>query len=601
MQRYLGTIILIIGIGMAVSLGIYFKYRNDISTARANYIQEEHYRTQQVATRIEYVFRTIYDGLRILTRLPGVKNIDRYAKNFDLNARRAVHEIYNNIGNEVALSELYILPLEFQPDRFDPNLGRHEEPIVIFDDRIRGSSVPTLTSGLDNGAPVPREDRAAEYGLMADQLMWLKNNAPRESQPMDMEVPAVSGPQVATSDRTGQPATGTDTDDRLGIVYSLPLYGYGGELKGMLSGVLLSRILEGYLGAADYVLVNERYAGRIPHASGGIPHVTHSIPWIERFAPNPDLVYSEVIGLDINDADNNWYLWAGRANEVFWLRQDVHIARQFAMLGFAGVFVLTASSILGVFLLSRHRDRLEAINQKLIRNQAMLKESQNRLKKFSGTLLSVREEEKKRLSRDLHDTVGSMAIGLNAKLKILEDSIHGKDESSALDSTGLIRESIRDFVRSFKHIALSLRPPQLEEVGFAGALEEYCEEIGKVHKDLALHLDIEIDEDPLSDELSIALYRVAQEALTNIIKHARATTVRILLTQKSGEVLLDVVDDGVGFDVQQWTDNPGAAGIGIIGIRERIESFGGEVILDSSVGDGTRLYIKVPLTATKPA
>lgn len=601
MQRYLVTIIFIISIGIAVSLGIYFKYRNDIQAARANYIQEEHFRTRQVATRIEYVFRTIYDGLRIISRLPGVKNVDRYAKNFDLNARRAVHEIYNSIGNEVALSELLIVPLDFDPDRFDPTLGRKEEPVVIFDDRINSRRRRESADAPAGLHPVRREDRVDEYRLIADQLMWMKTTVPRETQPMALDVPAVTGPPVLTPDRTRERHGAPDSGERLGLVYSLPLYAYTGELKGMLSGVLLSGILQDYLGSGDYALVNERYAGRISQDAGGVPHVRQSLPWIQRFAANPALIYSEVIELDIVDADNEWYLWAGRANEAFWQRQDVHIAHQFAALGFAGAFVLTASSILGVFLLSRHRDRLEDVNRKLVRNQAMLEDSQNRLKRFSGTLLSVREEEKKRLSRDLHDTVGSMAIGLNAKLKILEDSIRGKDNGSALNSTGQIRESIRDFVRSFKHIALSLRPPQLEEVGFAGALEEYCEEIAKVHRDLDIHLNIDIDEEPMPDDLSIALYRVAQEALTNIIKHARATTVRIRLTQKGGQVLLDIVDDGIGFDIKQWRENPGAVGIGIIGIRERIESFRGDVILDSSIGEGTRMYIKVPFAAAKPA
>lgn len=597
MKRYLRGVVLILSIGILISTGVHLKHRNDLETARRNFVQEERYKTRQVATRVEEVFHTMYEGMRIITRLPGVKNIDRYAQNLDVNTRRAVHEIYNNIADNVALSEIYIVPLDFDPERIDPVLGQPEEPVIMFDNRITGRTVLSQTAGVAEHPEVP-EIEIEEYRQMVGQLQWMKTHAPREAKPMDLAVPALSSPEVVTCDNTRYNPLAPDDRDRSGIVYSLPLYAYSGELKGMVSGIILTDVLKTFLPSADYILINRRNGYRAGRDNGQVPHIKNASSWISRLQPDPGLIYSEVFPLRILDQDSDWYLWGGIPNESFSQRQDVQMAGQFAALGFLGVFILTAFSLFGYFLSCRHRDHLERMNRELVKHQSLLESSQKRLKRFSGALMSVREEEKKRLSRDLHDTVGSMAVGLNARMKVLEDSIAQDKKDRALDHTAGMKDSIRTFVTYFKHIALSLRPPQLEEVGFVGALSEYCEEIAEVQP-LAITLDVNIDDCELSDELSIALYRVVQECLNNIIKHAKADRVVIRVFPKGGDLCLMIIDNGIGFDPESVPSGQSGGGLGLIGIRERVESFGGMVEFDSQPGNGTRVRIAVPLHRTK--
>ena len=139
LRRYAGFMhaaLLVVG-GVLIAL-VLARRESEIDRARENYRAEATAQTSLVANETEQHFSLIYQALRTIARLPGVRRIDRHARNFDDNARQTVQEIYNNLAQNVNISEVYILPADFDPERIDPATGALEKPIIDFDQLIIG-------------------------------------------------------------------------------------------------------------------------------------------------------------------------------------------------------------------------------------------------------------------------------------------------------------------------------------------------------------------------------------------------------------------------------------------------------------------------------
>jgi signal transduction histidine kinase len=160
-------------------------------------------------------------------------------------------------------------------------------------------------------------------------------------------------------------------------------------------------------------------------------------------------------------------------------------------------------------------------------------------------------------------------------------------------STRLLTES----VEKIKKIAVALRPPQLDIIGLPDALREYVETIEK-DSGLRIAFKAEVRQGDIPPAAAIALYRVAQEALNNVIKHARAKKAAVELTLDKGRLLFSVRDDGAGFETGPALRNPKS--IGLIGMQERIESVHGQLRIRSEINKGTEVRVLLPLKS-RPA
>ena len=230
------------------------------------------------------------------------------------------------------------------------------------------------------------------------------------------------------------------------------------------------------------------------------------------------------------------------------------------------ILIMSCFLVIGVFIANLFQEREEA---------------QKKLKRFSQKILSIREEEKKRLSGNLHDEVGSMAIALGAAFNVAEKKIVNKDYPAALKSIQQASRSLREEVEILKKMAEDIRPPNLNTAGLSGALREYFARITK-QKSIKIDFDVSVDEAKIHDEMSIALYRVGQAAVTNIINHAEAKSVKIKLWQKDNHLSFSISDDGKGFDVQDLKRDIGRMRMGIQCMKERIESLRGSFTLKST-------------------
>ncbi len=243
--------------------------RQELAHERQNYLQEAHARTAVVVEALRDVYTQIYQGLRTVARLPGVRNIDRHAKTFQDTSRQAVQEIYNNLASNVAMSEVYVVPADMDPDQVDPVTGKPQAPITTFDELIIGRHAEQTEHLPDSEEIKIPEVEIYEYRLMVRQMAALKQRYPTEHSIKGLAYPMISGPEVITCDNSRFRPSAPDDRDRSGLVLSVPFYGPSGNFGGQVSGVILTHALRDLLPEGRYaLLINENGLVAGSHSDG---------------------------------------------------------------------------------------------------------------------------------------------------------------------------------------------------------------------------------------------------------------------------------------------------------------------------------------------
>jgi signal transduction histidine kinase len=232
------------------------------------------------------------------------------------------------------------------------------------------------------------------------------------------------------------------------------------------------------------------------------------------------------------------------------------------------------------------RQSRDLLEQRVEERTAALLESQDKMRLLTAQTVKAQEEERRIISRELHDDAGQALITLQYSLTAIQGELPETETFSRTrlaDSLKVIDQTMRH-IRSLSH---SLRPPVLDIGGIDLSLQEYCREQSKRTQIPIIYQGQDIP--GLPDEVSISLYRFVQEALTNVLKHAQATQVQVKLQYKKGEISLSVSDDGRGME-----DASMSGGMGLLGIKERLKLLDGQLVTHSSKGRGTRLVASVP-------
>jgi signal transduction histidine kinase len=262
---------------------------------------------------------------------------------------------------------------------------------------------------------------------------------------------------------------------------------------------------------------------------------------------------------------------------------DSYRRRVIAILGLTlGIgLVLAAGTI-------RHTLRLE--RESRLRYEEM-KSARSEMKMLSARLLKAQEEERRAISRELHDQVGQ---SLNALLVDLGNlaavTPQGDEEAGRLLSTA--KKLAEESVRALRNMSLLLRPSMLDDFGLVPALHWQAREVSRR---TGMRVDVEAEEEAeeLPDEHKTCVYRVVQEALHNCSRHAEARNVRIAVRQEPERLVLTIRDDGRGFDTAR------VRGLGLLGMEERVKNLGGTFVVLSGAGLGTKLIVELPLPATR--
>ena len=240
------------------------------------------------------------------------------------------------------------------------------------------------------------------------------------------------------------------------------------------------------------------------------------------------------------------------------------------------------------FAFRRKAEAAAALN---LRAQAQA-ESQRLLehnRELAQQLIAVQENERRALARELHDELGQRCNAIRVEAAYIQRATEPREISAAAARAAASAESLYQHVRS---LLRQLRPAELDELGLVAALQALCEswEERSGIACIFLHSGTLDDVSDITDDTATALYRVAQEGLSNVVRHARATRVRISLHREAdGGLQLQVEDDGGGFDVQQHS-----RGLGLLGASERAAALGGSLQVHSEAGAGTRVCMKLP-------
>jgi signal transduction histidine kinase len=202
-------------------------------------------------------------------------------------------------------------------------------------------------------------------------------------------------------------------------------------------------------------------------------------------------------------------------------------------------------------------------------------------------VVAAQEQERRRLARELHDETGQALTSILLGLRTVEEA-GGETEMRA--AVAEVRDLVRSTLQDVRQLAVELRPKALDDFGLAAALERLTESFAE-QTGIAVGFESALPAERLAPEIETALYRIVQECLTNIVKHARAGSVSIVLGRKPDAVTAIVEDDGVGFDPARTRDD----GLGLIGMRERVALVGGRLTIESRPGAGTTFVAEVPV------
>jgi PAS domain S-box-containing protein len=226
------------------------------------------------------------------------------------------------------------------------------------------------------------------------------------------------------------------------------------------------------------------------------------------------------------------------------------------------------------------------------------KKAETALKHLSSRLLETQETERRNLALELHDGLGGSLLGIKMAVeKKLRDIKKGKAFSGSTILEEIL-ELIQSCLRDSSRIQHNLRPSVLDHLGVAAALRSLCREFGNTHKEIRATCTLGIDEVKLPEELKIIVYRISQEALTNVAKHSQAENVSLSLTEHQGEIRLVLQDDGRGFDVEEGLKPEKLRrGIGIASMKERCALSGGTFSVDSRNGIGTAIRCTWPTSS----
>jgi signal transduction histidine kinase len=208
-------------------------------------------------------------------------------------------------------------------------------------------------------------------------------------------------------------------------------------------------------------------------------------------------------------------------------------------------------------------------------------------------LITAQEEERKRLARELHDELGQGLSSMAIQVALAERHL-GIDPQAAKEHLEQIEQLLDESTSQMDDLISGLRPAMLDDLGLQASLRALAKRT-LIPAGLAIDLDMSCLSQELPGELETVLYRVVQEALTNVVRHAGASHVDLKLACEDGWLICQLADDGTGFDQDQVAASGRENGMGLLGMRERIEQVGGEIQIESGPGAGTSLRARLPL------
>jgi methyl-accepting chemotaxis protein len=352
--------------GVAIAGGVQLKYNADYNAAIKYYVDKSQKETDAQAQQVADSFKLLYQGIRTISMLPSIKEIDRYGTNLDSNARESIIQIYKNLRSNVTVSEVYIVPLDIEPEQIDPLTGSLETPILMFDDAVaehQAEEAGEEEAKITTIAQAEKEEAVEiyEYRALKEQMQFLKKNF--YSQPKDkLQLPMIGSQSVLTCDNSEFEKT-SHLPDKAGVMLSVPFYDNAGVLKGSVTAVLRDSIIRSMLPEQHAALINSEYNYNIQPITKG--QERDSQTWVSQKKPDPNLIFSKTITLPNQDPRSSWVMWFGYPDSRFYSSGGYTSVRNFKYFGFgfAGIFTLCG---VGIYSMIRRNYRIMEENNLLL-------------------------------------------------------------------------------------------------------------------------------------------------------------------------------------------------------------------------------------------
>ncbi len=256
--------------------------------------------------------------------------------------------------------------------------------------------------------------------------------------------------------------------------------------------------------------------------------------------------------------------------------------------------MLVITVLLGLGIAAVTVVRMTKLERHSEQQRLRTEEAEKELRRLSRQLVQAQEEERKSLSRELHDEVGQMLTALRMELRSLQD-LRTAPEAHFNDHLEAAKRMAEQSLRALRDLAMGLRPSMLDDLGLGSAVQWQARQFSK-HTGIPVNVQITAIPPLLPEPHRTCIYRVVQEALTNCARHAKAKSIDVAIAGQADGISVSIRDDGIGFD----PSNVRGRGLGLIGMQERVMDLGGDLTLVSQVRKGTVLSAKIPVPREIP-
>ena len=596
------------------------EYRQALESYRNTAAQE----SLSVRNTLESALNDVHGDLRAIALLPSVRRISRHGENLSADSRATIQQLYNNLKLSVDVSEVYIVPVGFDPGRIDPVTKKTEEPILAFDELI-------VNAGLKFKSRFPEmhaehveapEIEIFEYQALQRQLAWLKQNYPNTSKFADFSFPMISSEEVITCDNSEFIFSGQDAD-RSGIILSVPFYDENGILKGVISAIIRTAALRKLLPGTDFALLDTFQGTHLHGGQGGQSRA--STQWVQRGEPDPDLRYSEVLTVSGLDPRGKWLLWAGRANSVFDTSHSVATIKR--MRAIRIFLVLAAAAVAYVSLLNwRKRGkqqkadqaRLEQLVEARTTQLRILAEQQSQLKSEAEAANIAKSQFLANMSHELRTPLNAI-IGYGEIIR--EDAQEQDLDAIAADSARILLSG-RHLLKLINEILdlSKIEAGRIESESADFDVRALVQDILGTIAPAAGAANVAISAQ-IADDVTHArndAFRIKQcllNLLSNAIKFSPGgkiqITVRHEVIDKKHMLAFEVKDSGIGMSQEQVarlfrpfeqadasiTRRFGGTGLGLTVTRGLAQLMGGDVHVTSAPQEGSCFTLRVAAVA----
>ncbi len=269
--------------------------------------------------------------------------------------------------------------------------------------------------------------------------------------------------------------------------------------------------------------------------------------------------------------------------------QQLEIDRKHASMDVFNRRMLVFTLLVGVGIAGVAVIRITKLEQSENHQRQRSEAAEEELRRLSRQLVQALENERKSISRELHDEVGQMLTALRMELRSMQD-LRSAPETDFTEHLEDARRLAEQSLRALRDMAMGLRPSMLDDLGLGSAIQWQARQFSK-HTGIPVNTTIERTTVDLPEQHRTCIYRFVQEALTNCARHANAKTIQVILSAEDGHVAIVVRDDGMGFD----TSAVRGKGLGLIGLQERVRELGGEIRLTSELHRGTTVSANIPV------